>query len=61
MRRGSKERFRNLPEDEKRLWHCHHYEVKSGELVAPGIPDRAEHAYFSDLVTTYGMTFHTWQ
>ena len=21
----------------------------------------AEHAYFSDLVTTYGKTFHTWQ
>jgi Protein of unknown function (DUF1264) len=57
----SEERFRGLPEDEKRLWHSHHYEVKSGVLVAPGIPDLAEHAYFSDLVTTYGKTFHTWQ
>jgi hypothetical protein len=57
----SKERFGNLSEDEKRLWHSHHYEVKSGVLVAPGIPDLAEHAYFSDLVTTYGKTFHTWQ
>jgi hypothetical protein len=57
----SEERFRGLPDDEKRLWHSHHYEVKSGELVAPGIPDLAEHAYFSDLVTTYGKTFHTWQ
>jgi Protein of unknown function (DUF1264) len=57
----SAERFRDLPDDEKRLWHSHHYEVKSGELVAPGIPDLAEHAYFSDLVTTYGKTFHTWQ
>ena len=57
----SEERFRGLPEEEKRLWHSHHYEVKSGELVAPGIPDLAEHAYFSDLVTTYGKTFHTWQ
>ena len=57
----SEERFRGLPEEEKRLWHSHHYEVKSGELVAPGIPDMAEHAYFSDLVTTYGKTFHTWQ
>jgi hypothetical protein len=57
----SEERFRGLPEDEKRLWHSHHYEVKSGTLAAPGIPDRAEHAYFSDLVTTYGKTFHTWQ
>jgi hypothetical protein len=57
----SEECFRGLPDDEKRLWHSHHYEVKSGELVAPGIPDLAEHAYFSDLVTTYGKTFHTWQ
>jgi hypothetical protein len=57
----SEERFRSLPEDEKRLWHSHHYEVKSGILVAPGIPDLAEHAYFSDLVSTYGKTFHTWQ
>jgi Protein of unknown function (DUF1264) len=57
----SKERFRSLPEDEKRLWHSHHYEVKSGILAAPGIPDLAEHAYFRDLVTTYGKTFHTWQ
>jgi hypothetical protein len=57
----TRERFRSLPEEEKRLWHSHHYEVKSGILVAPGIPDLAEHAYFSDLVTTYGKTFHTWQ
>ncbi len=57
----TEERFRSLPDDEKRLWHSHHYEVKSGVLVAPGVPDLAEHAYFSDLVTTYGKTFHTWQ
>lgn len=57
----SEERFRALPEDEKRLWHSHHHEVKSGVLTAPGIPDLAERTYFEDLVTTYGKTFHTWQ
>ena len=57
----TEEHFRSLPEDEKRLWHSHHYEVKSGILVAPGIPELAERAYFKDLVTTYGKTFHTWQ
>ncbi len=57
----SEERFRSLPEDEKQLWHSHHYEVKSGTLTAPGVPEIAEHAYFQDLVTTYGKTFHTWQ
>jgi hypothetical protein len=57
----TEERFRALPDDEKRLWHSHHYEVTSGILVAPGIPDLAERTYFDDLVTTYGKTFHTWQ
>ncbi|MGN8159065.1 OBAP family protein [Salinisphaera sp. SWV1] len=57
----SVERYARLPDDEKRLWHSHHYEIKSGQLVAPGIPEMAEHAYFEDLVTTYGKTFHTWQ
>lgn len=57
----SEERFRTLDEEEQQLWHSHHYEVKSGMLVAPGVPELAEHAYFEDLVTTYGKTFHTWQ
>ncbi|MCP3427187.1 OBAP family protein [Rothia sp. AR01] len=57
----SEERFRTLPEEEKRLWHSHHYEIASGILTAPGVPEIAEHAYFEDLVTTYGKTFHTWQ
>lgn len=53
--------FKTLPDEEKRLWHSHHYEVKSGELIAPGIPDVAEHALMKELVTTYGKTWHTWQ
>lgn len=57
----SEERFRTLPADEKKLWHSHHYEVKSGILTAPGVPEIAEHSYFKDLVSTYGKTFHTWQ
>lgn len=57
----SEQRFRDLPDDEKQLWHSHHYEVKSGSLTAPGVPELAERAYFEDLVTTYGKTFHTWQ
>src|SRR5690625_3990643 len=57
----NEERFRTLDEEEQQLWHSHHYEVKSGMLVAPGVPELAEHAYFEDLVTTYGKTFHTWQ
>ena len=40
----SEERFRALSDEEKQLWHSHHYEVKSGILVAPGIPELAERA-----------------
>ena len=53
--------FRTLPDDEKQLWHSHSYEVKSGELIAPGVPQAAEHAVMTDLVNTYGKTWHTWQ
>ena len=53
--------FRELPEEEKKLWHSHRYEVKSGTLVAPGLPDVAEKELMKELVTTYGKTWHTWQ
>ncbi|RYY30843.1 MAG: DUF1264 domain-containing protein [Chitinophagaceae bacterium] len=52
--------FATLPEEEKKLWHSHHYEVKSGELIAPGIPEVAEHELMEKLVSTYGKTIHTW-
>lgn len=53
--------FRELPEEEKKLWHSHVFEVKSGQLVAPGLPDVAEKELMEKLVTTYGKTWHTWQ
>ncbi|MCR6722117.1 MAG: OBAP family protein [Chitinophagaceae bacterium] len=34
--------FKELDEEEKRLWHSHHHEVKSGTLIAPGIPVAVE-------------------
>lgn len=52
--------FKTLTEEEKHLWHSHQYEVKSGSLVAPGIPDAAEHELMEKLVSTYGKTIHTW-
>jgi hypothetical protein len=56
----SEELFRRFPSEEKRLWHSHHYEVKSGALVAPGVPLAAEHELMKKIVTTYGKTWHTW-
>ena len=52
--------FAALPESEKPLWHSHSYEVKSGTLVAPGIPEIAEDELMEKLVGTYGKTWHTW-
>ena len=52
--------FKQLPDEEKKLWHSHHYEVKSGTLIAPGIPDDVEYELMENLVSTYGKTIHTW-
>lgn len=52
--------FAGLPASEKRLWHSHVHEVKSGQLIAPGIPEVAEHALMEKLIHTYGKTWHTW-
>jgi hypothetical protein len=52
--------FATLPEAEKAMWHTHVHEVKSGQLIAPGIPEIAEHELMEKLVGTYGKTFHTW-
>jgi hypothetical protein len=52
--------FKTLPEEEKKLWHSHHHEVKSGTLIAPGIPELAEHELMEKLVSTYGKIIHTW-
>jgi hypothetical protein len=56
----SEQLFATLPAAEKSLWHSHVHEVKSGQLVAPGIPAPAEHALMEKLVHTYGKTWHTW-
>ena len=49
--------FKGLPEEEKKLWHSHRYEVMSGQLIAPGVPDVAEKEVMKKLVTTYGKTW----
>jgi hypothetical protein len=52
--------FKDLPAQEKALWHSHVHEVKSGQLIAPGIPEVAEKELMKKLIGTYGKTFHTW-
>jgi hypothetical protein len=53
--------FESLPADEKKFWHSHNYEVKSGALTAPGASEAAEKDLMKALIGTYGKTWHTWQ
>lgn len=52
--------FAQLPAEEKHLWHSHVHEVRSGQLIAPGIPEVAEREFMEKMAGTYGKTWHTW-
>jgi Protein of unknown function (DUF1264) len=52
--------FAELPADEQPYWHPHNYEILSGQLCAPGLPDIAERAFLKELMNSYGKTWHTW-
>ncbi|KAM0935787.1 putative Oil body-associated protein [Dioscorea sansibarensis] len=54
--------FLALPEEEKRLWHSHEYEVKSGVLFMPDLlPLSVQRLDLEKVAKTYGKTFHFWQ
>ncbi|KAL6211670.1 hypothetical protein ACLB2K_016893 [Fragaria x ananassa] len=53
--------FLTLPDDEKKLWHSHEYEVKSGVLFMPGLPGPIERQDLDKVCKTYGKVFHFWQ
>jgi hypothetical protein len=52
--------FDTLDGEEKKSWHPHNYEILSGELVLPGVPDVAEKAALAKKVNSYGKTWHVW-
>jgi hypothetical protein len=53
--------FARLPDAEKHMWHSHVHEVRSGQLIAPGLPDAAERELMDKVANTYGKTWHTWR
>ncbi|KAF2087982.1 DUF1264-domain-containing protein [Saccharata proteae CBS 121410] len=61
--------YESLPGDERRYWHSHVFEVKSGMLVMPQpkfyVPEAAwetaETAEMEQVVQLYGKVFHLWQ
>jgi Protein of unknown function (DUF1264) len=56
----SEKLFESLPEEEKQYWHPHNGEILSGQLVAPGLPEAADHALMQSKINSYGKTWHTW-
>lgn len=52
--------FNGLPADEKKYWHPHNYEILSGQLAGPGLPDVAEKALMKGKMNSYGKTWHFW-
>jgi hypothetical protein len=60
--------YKTLPKEERKLWHSHVFEVKSGMLIMPkpaGVPDAvweiAETKEMEDVIGIYGKVFHLWQ
>ncbi|GAD95653.1 DUF1264 domain-containing protein [Paecilomyces variotii No. 5] len=63
-----KETYLTLPDDEKKLWHSHEFEVKSGMLICPKPAradqeewEKAELEAMKEVVGLYGKTWHFWQ
>lgn len=52
--------FNGLSDREQSYWHPHNYEVLSGMLVAPSMPNAEEKALMGRLLNTYGKSWHTW-
>ncbi|XP_024992977.1 oil body-associated protein 2A-like [Cynara cardunculus var. scolymus] len=53
--------FDTLPPDEQKLWHSHAYEIQSGLLVHPRVPEMVAKPELENLARTYGKFWCTWQ
>ncbi|KAL8942197.1 MAG: hypothetical protein Q9216_001805 [Gyalolechia sp. 2 TL-2023] len=60
--------YKTLDATERKLWHSHVFEVKSGMLFMPGpdglptgVWEQAEVKEMEDIVGLYGKTYHFWQ
>ena len=56
----SEKLFATLPAEERSYWHPHNYEILSGQLRMPGLPDVAEKEAMKTKMNSYGKTWHTW-
>lgn len=56
----SEKLFDSLPREEQQYWHPHNYEILSGQLVGPWLPDDAEKELMRGKLNSYGKTWHLW-
>jgi hypothetical protein len=52
--------YATLPAEERAFWHPHNYEILSGTLRMPGLPDAAEKEALKRKINSYGKTWHVW-
>ncbi len=57
----SEKLYGTLPADERAYWHPHNYEILSGQLRMPGLPDVAEKEALKTKMNSYGKTWHFWK
>lgn len=57
----SEKLFKTLPKEERQYWHPHNYEILSGQLIAPGLPDVASEELMKGKMNSYGKTWHFWK
>lgn len=56
----SEKLFKALPKEERQYWHPHNYEILSGQLIGPGLPEIAEKELMREKMNSYGKTWHVW-
>jgi hypothetical protein len=57
----SEKLYDTLPAEERAYWHPHNYEILSGTLRMPGLPDVAENEALKGKINSYGKTWHVWK
>jgi hypothetical protein len=57
----SEKLYETLPAEEKAYWHPHNYELLSGQLQMPGLPDAAADEALRGKLNSYGKTWHFWK
>ena len=53
--------YKQLPAEERSLWHRHDIEVRENTIKAPLLPLGTSEAVLGDLSITYGKSFYFWQ